>query len=67
MMEKKKGLLNLASTKTALSIPHYIYILQCIFKVPASRLLVPDKQIGVRFWHDQLFAKPAKHGGVVAW
>ena len=24
-------------------------------------------QKGVRFWHDQLFCKPAKHGGVVAW
>lgn len=35
--------------------------------VPASQLLVPDKQTAVRFWHDQLFAKPAKHGGVVAW
>lgn len=22
---------------------------------------------GVRFWHDQLFCKPANHGGVVAW
>jgi len=22
---------------------------------------------GVRFWHDQVFYKPAKHGGVVAW
>ncbi|MFX0557115.1 phytanoyl-CoA dioxygenase family protein [Maribacter sp. CXY002] len=21
----------------------------------------------VRFWHDQVFSKPAKHGGVVAW
>lgn len=21
----------------------------------------------MRFWHDQLFCKPAKHGGVVAW
>ncbi len=21
----------------------------------------------IRFWHDQLFCKPAKHGGVVAW
>jgi ectoine hydroxylase-related dioxygenase (phytanoyl-CoA dioxygenase family) len=21
----------------------------------------------VRFWHDQLFCKPAQHGGVVAW
>jgi len=24
-------------------------------------------QGGVRFWHDQLFSKPARHGGVVAW
>jgi len=24
-------------------------------------------EAGVRFWHDQLFCKPAKHGGVVAW
>ena len=30
---------------------------------PASRLLGGS----VRFWHDQLFCKPAKHGGVVAW
>ncbi|HMQ64035.1 MAG TPA: phytanoyl-CoA dioxygenase family protein [Flavilitoribacter sp.] len=22
---------------------------------------------GVRFWHDQIFSKPARHGGVVAW
>ena len=21
----------------------------------------------MRFWHDQLFCKPAQHGGVVAW
>lgn len=33
------------------------------FTVPASQLL----QGGVRFWHDQLFCKPAQHGGVVAW
>lgn len=33
------------------------------FTVPASQLL----DGGVRFWHDQLFCKPAKHGGVVAW
>ncbi|APZ94341.1 phytanoyl-CoA dioxygenase family protein [Fuerstiella marisgermanici] len=33
------------------------------FTVPASQLLGGD----VRFWHDQLFCKPAKHGGVVAW
>ena len=31
--------------------------------VPASQLL----DGGVRFWHDQLFCKPARHGGVVAW
>lgn len=31
--------------------------------VPASQLLDGS----VRFWHDQLFCKPAKHGGVVAW
>ncbi len=33
------------------------------FTVPASQLLAG----AVRFWHDQLFCKPAKHGGVVAW
>jgi len=31
--------------------------------VPASQLLGGS----VRFWHDQLFCKPALHGGVVAW
>jgi ectoine hydroxylase-related dioxygenase (phytanoyl-CoA dioxygenase family) len=31
--------------------------------VPASQLLGG----AVRFWHDQLFCKPARHGGVVAW
>ncbi len=34
------------------------------FLVAASQLL-GDKP--VRFWHDQLFAKPPKKGGVVAW
>jgi ectoine hydroxylase-related dioxygenase (phytanoyl-CoA dioxygenase family) len=34
------------------------------FTIPASQLL--DNQ-PVRFWHDQLFYKPANHGGVVAW
>lgn len=33
------------------------------FTVPASQLLGGS----VRFWHDQLFCKPAKHGGVVSW
>ena len=34
------------------------------FLMAASQLL-GDRS--VRFWHDQLFCKPAKHGGVVAW
>src|SRR5260221_4560421 len=33
------------------------------FTVPASQLLGGP----VRFWHDQLFCKPAQHGSVVAW
>jgi Phytanoyl-CoA dioxygenase (PhyH) len=33
------------------------------FTVPASQLLGG----AVRFWHDQLFCKPAHHGGIVAW
>ncbi len=33
------------------------------FTVPASQLIGGS----VRFWHDQLFCKPPKHGGVVAW
>lgn len=33
------------------------------FTVPAQQLLEGP----VRFWHDQLFCKPAHHGGVVAW
>jgi len=33
------------------------------FTIPASQLLDGP----VRFWHDQLFCKPAHHGGVVAW
>ena len=48
------------------------------FTVPASQLLAvvseeasfpsaQDGRVPVRFWHDQLFCKPARHGGVVAW
>src|ERR1043166_6841522 len=33
------------------------------FTVPARQLLGG----GVRFWHDQLFVKPAHDGGIVAW
>ncbi|XP_066283310.1 uncharacterized protein [Branchiostoma lanceolatum] len=35
--------------------------------VPSSQLLDQEKLRPVRFWHDQMFAKPARHGGVVAW
>lgn len=36
--------------------------------VPASQLLRDNSGNGaVRFWHDQLFCKPAGDGGVVAW
>jgi len=33
------------------------------FTVPAGQLVGG----AVRFWHDQLFCKPPRHGGVVAW
>ena len=33
------------------------------FRIPAAQLLGGP----VRFWHDQLFCKPAHHGGAVAW
>ena len=33
------------------------------FLVPAAQLLAG----AVRFWHDQIFSKPAYHGGIVAW
>jgi len=33
------------------------------FVVPAAQLL----RGAVRFWHDQIFYKPARHGGVVIW
>jgi ectoine hydroxylase-related dioxygenase (phytanoyl-CoA dioxygenase family) len=35
-----------------------------------TAITVPARQLlggAVRFWHDQLFCKPAQHGGVVAW
>ncbi|XP_064623781.1 phytanoyl-CoA dioxygenase domain-containing protein 1-like [Lineus longissimus] len=36
--------------------------------VPCSQLIHPDRrEVAVRFWHDQLFAKPARCGGNVAW
>lgn len=36
--------------------------------VGVSQLLEPSGNMTpVRFWHDQLFAKPPKHGGNVAW
>jgi ectoine hydroxylase-related dioxygenase (phytanoyl-CoA dioxygenase family) len=33
------------------------------FVVPAAQLLGGE----VRFWHDQIFYKPARHGGIVLW
>ncbi|WP_194775388.1 phytanoyl-CoA dioxygenase family protein [Pararhodonellum marinum] len=33
--------------------------------VMAAHQLLGER--GLRFWHDQLFCKPARHGGVVAW
>jgi len=33
------------------------------FLIPAVQLLGSP----VRFWHDQIFYKPARHGGIVAW
>lgn len=33
------------------------------FTMPATQLIGGS----MRFWHDQLFCKPARHGGVVAW
>lgn len=35
--------------------------------VAASQLIPGKDQVSVRLWHDQIFCKPAKHGGVVAW
>eukprot|EP00730_Choanoeca_flexa_P014329 TRINITY_DN6228_c0_g1_i2.p1 TRINITY_DN6228_c0_g1~~TRINITY_DN6228_c0_g1_i2.p1 ORF type:complete len:356 (+),score=75.11 TRINITY_DN6228_c0_g1_i2:172-1239(+) len=36
--------------------------------IPASQVIDPDNSnAGVRFWHDQLFCKPANHGGNVAY
>lgn len=39
------------------------------FTVAASQLLGDQNGGGaaVRFWHDQIFVKPARYGGVVAW
>jgi hypothetical protein len=36
--------------------------------VPCSQLVIEGRQdVKIRLWHDQLFAKPPKCGGVVAW
>ncbi len=44
--------------------PGFHYLLwHPAFTMAASQLL----EGAVRFWHDQLFCKPARHGGVVAW
>ena len=37
-------------------------------QVPSAQLINPNKKCSpIRLWHDQLFAKPPRHGGVVAW
>ena len=46
-----------------ISIPFHDVLWHRAFTQPASQLLGGS----VRFWHDQLFCKPALHGGVVAW
>src|SRR5947209_984461 len=43
--------------------PFHDILWNAAFVAPASQLLGGP----VRFWHDQLFCKPAHHGGVVAW
>jgi ectoine hydroxylase-related dioxygenase (phytanoyl-CoA dioxygenase family) len=46
-----------------IEVPFHDILWNPAFTMPASQLLDGD----VRFWHDQLFCKPAHHGGVVAW
>jgi ectoine hydroxylase-related dioxygenase (phytanoyl-CoA dioxygenase family) len=46
-----------------IEVPFHDILWNPAFIVPASQLLRGP----VRFWHDQLFCKPANHGGVVAW
>ena len=39
-----------------------------LVQVPASQLIDKSRKLtAIRFWHDQIFSKPAHHGGVVAW
>ncbi|KAK3106886.1 hypothetical protein FSP39_002090 [Pinctada imbricata] len=42
-----------------------IFLPQAVVKT--SQLLNKDRLSSVYFWHDQLFAKPPRHGGCVAW
>ena len=46
-----------------IEVPFHDILWNPKFLVPASQLVGGP----VRFWHDQLFCKPAQHGGVVAW
>ena len=51
-----------------MQLPQVRYTLVPSLQVPASQLIHPSKEpAAIRLWHDQLFAKPPKHGGVVAW
>ncbi len=47
-----------------ISKPFHDLLWNPAFIMAASQLLGNQS---VRFWHDQLFCKPAEHGGVVAW
>ena len=53
---------------------HRIIYIVCIIlspvyiQCPAAQLVHPSQRPSrLRLWHDQLFAKPPHHGGVVAW
>lgn len=55
-----------------ISVPYHDILWHPAILAPASQLLAasinsPEEQLPVRFWHDQLFCKPAEHGGPVAW
>ena len=53
-----------ASHCNSVALPFFL----CPPQVPASQLVDSSKQPrAIRLWHDQLFAKPPWHGGVVAW
>ena len=47
---------------------HAVTDVAMCMQVASSQLIDPSrKERDIRLWHDQLFAKPARYGGVVAW